>query len=235
MGECQICDDILQLFVDPRNAEAVVFGSFDQALASPCPKHTPILESFKKYVEGHRPLAGTDVGFHPAFRESIVKLFDSSSREPPSFNMFLVKKTDVAGHPGNARILDHKWVDMDLLKCWIAQCCGLHATCTTAMNTALTVPALLVDVKRRCIVSGISGCRYVALSYRFGQAPHFKLDSALLDRLKVHSALSRPDVLRLLPLTVRHAIALVETLGNPIFGPTAFVLHTRISVPWPNS
>jgi hypothetical protein len=82
------------------------------------------------------------------------------------------------------------------------------------MNTMPTVPALLVDVRRRSIVSGVSGCRYVALSYRFGEAAHFRLDGMKLSQLRHDFSLDDPEILGSLPLTVRHAIALVEALGE---------------------
>jgi hypothetical protein len=163
------------------------------------------------------PLDSTDVGFlNPSQHRSIVSLFESVRKRRANFKMLLVRKEDVADHPGTARILDPQWIDMDLLKYWVAQCCGLHTICTTAMNTMPTIPALLVDVKRKCIVSGtsVSACRYIALSYRFGRARHFKLNRVLLNRLEVGSALSSPEILRLLPLNVQHAIVLVEALGE---------------------
>jgi hypothetical protein len=222
MGECQVCDDIWQMFADPGNAKReIVVGSFEQALASPCPKHTPILESFRDYVGGS--CSSTDVGFrnprlstfggHP----SGVLLLESVSKNKiwqKTFEMLLVKKGDVTDHPGTARILDAEWVDLEMLKYWVAQCSRLHLSCATVMNTIPTVPALLVDVKRRCIVSGVSGCRYVALSYRCGKAAHFRLDRARLDELRQEFALDTPDILRSLPSTIRHAISLTKALGE---------------------
>jgi hypothetical protein len=64
------------------------------------------------------------------------------------------------------------------------------------------------------MVSGFSGCRYVALSYRFGEVAHFSLDGDLLDRLRQSSGLDNPDIRNSLPLTVRHAMALVNALGE---------------------
>ena len=219
MEECQVCNDIWQMFVDPENAkEDVVVGFFEQALACPCPRHTPILMWFKEYLGSS--CSSTDVGFNGSLFRTLsgeiptVSLMESVTRGGKTVRMLLVKKYDVAGHPGTARILDRDRVNMDMLRYWMAQCYGLHPTCTTAMNTTPTVPALLVDVKKKCIVPGLSGCRYVALSYRFGSAPHFKLDQVMLVRLRREYELNSPDILMSLPLTVRHAIALVEALGE---------------------
>jgi hypothetical protein len=213
MGECQLCDDIWQMFTDPENAKRkIVFGSFDEALASPCLKHTPILQAFREYVGDS---SSTDVGFqNPGNRRWTYTLFESVSKLGPCWPILLANKVDAADHPGTGQILDPDWVNMDTLRYWIAQCPGLHASCTTAMNTAPTIPALLVDVRRKCIVLGVSNCRYVALSYRFGRAAYFRLSGALLQRLQQESSLNSPEILGLLPLTVRHAIALVEALGE---------------------
>ena len=166
--------------------------------------------------------SSTDVGFKESRSQThpgeipAVSLMESVTGGGTTVRMLLVRKDDVAGHPGTARILGRNRVNMDMLRYWMAQCYGLHPTCTTAMNTTPTVPALLVDVKKKCIVPGLSGCRYVALSYRFGSAPHFKLDQVMLVRLRREYELNSPDILMSLPLTVRHAIALVEALGEAL-------------------
>jgi hypothetical protein len=224
MGECQVCDDIWQMFVAPENAKrAIKLGTFEEALALPCSKHTPILESFKDHVGSSCSSSSTIIGFRNSghIRERgrsrgphIVVLCEGLGGPGQFFDMLLVNKVDAPDHPGIARILNPYWVDMDLLRYWICQCCGLHASCTTAMNVTPTIPALLVDVKRRCVVSGASRSRYVALSYRFGGAAYFRLDGVLFNRLRQESALDDPDILNSLPLTVRNAIALVEELGE---------------------
>jgi hypothetical protein len=217
MGECQLCDDIWQMFVDPKNAKKnVVLGSFEQALASPCKKHKHILESFQTHVNGESWSShiSTDLYFaNSGIQSSSVRLYKSPGCST-SFELLLVKNEHTAGHPGTARILDPEWHNLDLLRHWVDQCVGKHADCTTAMNTKPTVPALLVDVKSKRIVSGISGGRYVALSYRCGEAAHFKLDRVQLERLRQNFALDNADVLDSLPSTVRHTIALVEALGE---------------------
>ena len=214
MRECQICDDIWQMLADPESAKKeVVLGSFEQALASPCLRHTPIIQAFKDYVGSS--CSSTDVGFrNGGNRRQPTELWESLNEWGDVFGVLLAKKEDVADHTGNARVLDPEWVDMDLLRYWVAQCLGLHADCTTAMNTMPVVPSFLVDVKRKCIVPGVSGCRYAALSYRFGEAAHFSLDRVRLDRLRKDFSLNSPDILESLPLTVLHAIALVEALGE---------------------
>jgi hypothetical protein len=213
MGECQVCDDIRQLFADSSNEKEVVLGSFEQALASPCQRHTPIIHAFKDYVGSS--CSSTDVGFrNGGCRGTTTDLWESVTKLGHSFGVLLARKEDPTDHPGTARILDPEWVDMDLLKYWVAQCGELHTSCTTAMNTLPTVPALLVDVKRRRVVSGVNGYRYVALSYRFGTAAHFPLKSTLLERLGQDFALDSPDIIRKLPLTIIHAIALVGALGE---------------------
>jgi hypothetical protein len=219
MGECQICDDIWQMFADPENAkEKVVLGSLDQALTSPCPKHKSILESLSAYVNNFdSSTIHTIYGpKHRGSSASLTWLIDLRPNEwqVESRRVFLLKKEDIADHHGTAQILNPEWINLDLLKHWVDQCCKLHPTFTTAMNTTPTVPALLVDVRKKRVVSGVSGCRYVALSYRFGEAAHFRLDRELLDALRHDFALDNLDILNSLPLTVRHAMALVNALGE---------------------
>jgi len=131
-----------------------------------------------------------------------------------SSKLLLVKKEDAPDHPGTACVVGLDWIDTDMLKHGISQSLGLRSSCATAFNATPTTPTLLLDVNEKSVVSGVSECHYVALSYRFGAAAHFKLDGDSLDKLRQDLALDSPEIQESLPLTVRDAIALVEALGE---------------------
>jgi hypothetical protein len=81
------------------------------------------------------------------------------------------------------------------------------------MKIMRAVPDLLVDVKRKCILRGKESHRYMALSYRVGNAAPFRLSLRDLDKFGKDAALEDLQILKPLPLTVRHAIQLADELG----------------------
>ena len=122
MRECQICDDIWQMLADPESAKKeVVLGSFEQALASPCLRHTPIIQAFKDYVGSS--CSSTDVGFrNDGNRRQPIELWESLNELCDVFCVLLAKKDYVADHTCNSLVLYPEWVDMDLLRYCVAQC-----------------------------------------------------------------------------------------------------------------
>jgi hypothetical protein len=123
MAECQLCNDIWQMFADPGSAKLRIdFGAFDRALSSPCPKHAPTVESLNRILETyissdseprhvrHRwPVERRGVGFSKALRGSpIVHLRETVRKGFRSryLEMLPVHKKNTAYHPGTAQILD---------------------------------------------------------------------------------------------------------------------------------
>lgn len=128
--------------------------------------------------------------------------------------LLLLKRPDIQRHPGNARVPDPDWIDLDQIRTWISRCSGKHGeACDNTMQIIRRPPSLLVDIRRMCIVDGKPEHRYFALSYRIGRPGAFVLRSGNLEELRKGNALRRPDTLNQLQLTVKHALSLASALG----------------------
>jgi len=240
---CQICEVLLSWFVDRQFAyhdEAaqqrrrlellgvmsspcwvIHLGTFEEALTSQCPQHTAIVKYLQlKLIDddlfGYRQryqLDG-DVGFicdpyhvtimrYPSSRDPVTRVLDLELPADPAIN-----------HRGTFRVIDREWVDLPVISRWIDDCSRSHGEeCKNPMKIGRAFPELLVDVQRKCIVEGREDSRYMALSYRLGNAAPFRLGFRDLDAFRNDGALEDAQILGKLPLTVRHAILLAHELG----------------------
>jgi Heterokaryon incompatibility protein (HET) len=110
-------------------------------------------------------------------------------------------------------------INMPLVKEWIDLCIRNHAVdCRPgavhigAVDSAATIPKLrLVDVLNDSVVDTYTDCQYLALSYVWGSAPHFRLSTSNLDTLSSPGGLR--TVFSYLPRTVADAIILTKIMG----------------------
>jgi len=115
---------------------------------------------------------------------------------------------------GSARMFKNL-VGVARLKSWLRLCEGQHGkTCHPPDGMGdVSQPEFLklIDVKRKCIVSAPPNCRYLALSYIWGQGLKFsKSTEDNIEQLRREFALERLD----LPKTIVNSMTLVETLGE---------------------
>jgi hypothetical protein len=193
-------------------------GAVEDAIASPCPQHTALLkhlqirledDSRHGYTSGHRD-RGVDLIC--AWHGVQVKGFFSGRIRV--LNLVLAAKPGCKRPRRDIRVLDREWVDLSVISQWVNDCSGSHEeVCRNPMRIMRAVPDLLVDVKRKCIVKGNNGHRYVALSYRLGNASPFRLLLRDPDTFRKDAVLEDLQTLERLPLTVRHAIRLADRLG----------------------
>jgi hypothetical protein len=105
------------------------------------------------------------------------------------------------------------FLDYGLIRGWIEQCENGHSgRCEKAAtrNYTLTADLLVVDVLRKCITPAPPACRYLALSYVWGNATQLQLTRQNLNELSRELRLAASDV----PATIRDAMTLVENLGE---------------------
>jgi hypothetical protein len=113
-----------------------------------------------------------------------------------------------------------KALDLHRVRKWVARCeqnhgqeCGSNSVGT---DVADCYPALeimrFVDVKKMCIVEKQKVCRYVALSYVWGQAGRLRLSTTTKAILTKPKALTQYDFA--IPLTVRDAMTFVRGIGE---------------------
>jgi hypothetical protein len=135
----------------------------------------------------------------------------------------LVFQDGQVDHPGKARELDQKTIDVKLLKTWKEDCQKMHEGCQNSFGVdegPQIRPALLIDTKMKCIVSGRSNdYNYVALSYCWGTSKEgktwFQSQNQFIRNLKEQNAFSpKSKYGKLLPKTIKHAIDLVSEIGE---------------------
>lgn len=122
------------------------------------------------------------------------------------------------GQRPQPRLVDQAWIDIKMLKAWLAECEGKHDACYAAEPEDLfpqPSSLLFIDTARACLVQGRSDWHYVALSYVWGGTNSFLTTKDLLPSLYKPGVLdqSRRAILGL-PRTISQAIALVKALGE---------------------
>jgi hypothetical protein len=199
---CQICEILLSWFLNPpRKNQTMHLGTFEEAIASPCSQHTAILKHLHDYSRHdlRRP------------QRLVRDYFGVHVGGLSSKNLVLA---DHLGHRAKLRVLDQEWVDVPVISQWRDHCFKSHGeSCENPMKIMRVVPDLLVDVRRKCLVEGTKSHRYMALSYRLGKATPFFLRLRELNKFGRDGVLADAQVLRKIPLTVRHAIMLAGQLG----------------------
>lgn len=218
MSDCQTCNDILLRFTDPSINHDINLGSFNEALNSQCPRHTPLIEAFQDHCGAEPPSRvhkSQDVGIRSSENASVV-LYKSISKLGLFFRLLLKHRPDVQGHAGTGRVLDCKWVDLDIVNKWKHTCLSEHGSrCQNPMKMPLTNPTWLIDVEKKCVVSGTGRTPYIALSYRWGDASgRLRLDEDLLQILRQHNSLDGPDITGRLPPMIKHAMSLTSAIGE---------------------
>lgn len=119
---CEVCQYIMHLLTESGSAGPMNLGSAEEALATDCQFHEPLIEAFVDFLSGQggAPLAGLDdpgVGFRPPAAEAgeCVYLTESVSKGGRIWPLLLVNKKTVAEHPGTGRVMDQDWADLGLL------------------------------------------------------------------------------------------------------------------------
>ena len=118
-------------------------------------------------------------------------------------------------YPYFSRLLSQtpSFLNYGLIRHWIARCETQHPHCRerSASESDISNEGLLViDVLHRCIVPAPETCRYIALSYVWGNATQVQLrEDNFLELSREHS-LSDARI----PATIRDAMILVERLGE---------------------
>lgn len=240
-SECQVCRGLLDMFAATQGSlpatEHVHLGSFEDALATNCQRHKPLLEAYRDYCS-RQP------GYHDLLQRSrpyyAVIFFRAGSphlllHQPSSTRGMEVSRTLLLIDKPSLRrnsvrkgcVLDPEYMDLAVPKHWLHQCLTSHGTtCQNPARIRHTRPAWLVDVQQMCIVSGhdsdsaIASSSFVALSYRWGSLPGVRILRESLHKLQQPGILnSNPHadedwVSPLMTPMVRHAIHLTSALGE---------------------
>ena len=133
---------------------------------------------------------------------------------------FLNEESAVSPH-GSARFVKST-VEPELMKKWLKLCEKEHdALCApipsdrilkTPENPSGLKVLRVIDVQDKCVLNAQIGCRYLTLSYLWGQTPTVRLIKGNVADLTANGGLA--SVWRDLPKTIRDAIDLVALLGE---------------------
>lgn len=215
--DCKVCHDIWRGFADHKAIYEINLGSFENAVSSECPRHTPLVERFRDrcHKENANIRGSDDVGIRLGENEERVQLIKSLSNGGAYWSLLLVKQDSVPDHVGTGRILDPNWVDLDIVKQWKKQCLASHGPkCENPMRIWPTRPAWLIDIENKCLVSGQCRGAFVALSYRWGENSGFRVDTDTMAKLRKPNALDSTEISMHLTPILRHAMYLTSAIGE---------------------
>ncbi|KAI9859128.1 MAG: hypothetical protein M1813_007084 [Trichoglossum hirsutum] len=135
------------------------------------------------------------------------------------------------GHPRmnfSGRRLDPSKVDLRLLKFWLSHCESHHGKQCYFRPWTAHLPwakdLFLIDVEDMCIVPASNQCRYVALSYVWGQCNNYKFTKADFSTVQKRGMLRE----KVLPATIEDAITVTQAIGFRYLWIDAFVCQRAV-------
>lgn len=127
-----------------------------------------------------------------------------------------MKYSHLGENKGFGISIDPDWIDLDQLQTWEQYCSQVHGeSCrlSTHLYEEFSVrPILLIDTYEMCLAKPEGEENYVALSYVWGDVPTLKTTIENLSSLQHPGALADAIARLLIPLTVVHAIYLIQKL-----------------------
>lgn len=242
-SDCEICHAIwsrLSGSSDNRTDPEIDLGSFEEVLSIGCTRHKPIIEWFQRFCKKRKSTSRPrppgleqdrrDLGVRIR-RPGILSLTESIKHRGLYADLLLVRKESYQNHPGIARALDSKWVDISVVDHWRKRCASSHgASCENPIKIWTVRPAWVVDTENRCLVPGKECKSYATLSYRWGKARGLKVQPDTMARLQRHNSLDDPAISSQLAPIVRHATALTTMIGERYLWVDVLCIdHSRIS------
>ncbi|QPC69118.1 hypothetical protein HYE67_011349 [Fusarium culmorum] len=219
-SDCSACKAIWYQFTHPDSAPEVNVGFYEEALSTTCPNHKVLVQKFIAYIRSKgidEELYNIgDIGLYKrgGFHRG-VSLLSSISKSGQGWKLLLLNKPDVPNQPGNGRILDPDWADVEAVKGWKHKCLSYHgAKCQNLLKVSSARPPWLVDVQNQCIVSGDESSSYVALSYTYGSHTDPKITSEDFAMLQEPFALANTTFSAYISPIIRHAMYLTATIDE---------------------
>lgn len=204
---------------DPRTVGAykqITLGSFeDLESRKKCTSCQDIVRKFTK--DGIKPLLRTRIIFQSD--EMGLWIGESTRFEERDILKGHVLSLLKLGVPTLAydygRTFDDQQIDINLLRQWINCCQTSHED--QCLSSELLLPShkiYLVDVEEACLVFTSPECRYIALSYVWGNATTVKTTKRNLTDFKKPGSIRSDSSNLAIPNTIRDALRLVSLLGE---------------------
>jgi hypothetical protein len=113
------------------------------------------------------------------------------------------------------KMIDPAWIDIEMVGHWLRKCSSEHGeSCGRPLGvdpSTLTRPALLIDIRRKCLTWTEPSFRYACLSYVWGGSTTLKTVKDNLESLLAPNSLREHQ--NEVPRTIRDTIGLVEQLN----------------------
>ncbi len=215
---CSFCLALLRLIKTPRSTRLQVLHDVTTD-DHKCHNHGAILPSYitEHQIRLTKPAGQRFVYVHPDFsRTAQAPSLLGAPWEPfvPEDRRSSQSGERVPSH-SQPRLIDREWIDIKLLKEW-------HSTCVSSPDSTCgseerdidrSLPKLLlIDTRRQCLVQMEWSCRYVALSYVWGDTNAFLTTTDNIEQLYEPGALEQQLVR--LPKIIKQAIALTSALDE---------------------
>ncbi|OAA79844.1 Heterokaryon incompatibility [Akanthomyces lecanii RCEF 1005] len=210
--DCETCSQLWRMLTKTDFLGPIDLGSKREAASTSCQDHGPLVREFCELLDRET----ADVGFVRLGAGSPVTLIESIENMGVVWDLLLVAKDSVPSHPGNGRILNPGWADLEVVTKWKNACLTTHGSaCDNPMKIPYTQPEFLIDVEQKCIVHGSdTESRFIALSYVWGEHRQKIMVPATRARLLEPNSLSRPDFQEHLPPVIEHAMQLTSRIGE---------------------
>lgn len=226
LESCEVCNKIVSIFKLPFDHPntTVELGQVSDILKSSC-IHTAFIERFRSLWPFPAQYENQPLTLGRKQNETSANLriyweLENAQGVQTGWPFGLIGRETEAKHPGRVRLLDPKWVDVEVLRNWRTRCIEDHGDVCDQhkiSNLESTRPLRLIDVRRGCIVSTEEGApldNYVTLSYTWGQTKNFVALKSNFEDLRKPGVLLDGDIAEQLPRTIRDAIAIVRLLGE---------------------
>lgn len=189
-------------------------GSSRQILDTKCETHLKLItQSLDVNLDSDQLAKAVIAGVDGADNIFIYGNTESESYFSGRLRLYPTSRYDPASW---GKLVDHHWIDHNLPRRWKWKCDQAHTCSSTHKlgHLASERPLWVVDTWLQCLVPCSPSITYVALSYVWGGITNFRTLKENLDQLQKPSSLAEGNTYPPISTTIRHAMSLVERLGE---------------------
>lgn len=208
---CDFCDKLITVAQkNPTNHFRLDFGPAHIILSSGCPRHQPLLQRIKHWLDLEEGATESLELFQSLWSFSIT--FEKSDKTSPSLDV--IDSSNESRFVGTGIELNPFWIDNATLSRWYSTCISSHGEKCGKPKYLDYLPKpglrILIDVVDNCLITAPDAPSYLALSYVWGKVDMAKTFTETLPQLRELGALQSIA----LPMTIKHAMHLSRLLGE---------------------
>jgi hypothetical protein len=200
-----------------QNSDVVSLGTVGDVISrDQCPFCRLVASSFAAKGEGRNESWDVSVYWHSSRAGFLIRGHGATL----GFRISFIQEKGHTESPfKQARIVDGTQISIGQVTEWLTLCDRHHGAKCVAPLSEITqnepftkVPARVIDVQNQCVVPNTYNCRYMALSYVWGQAPTLRLSKENARILMTSGGLR--TLRQQIPRTIDDAIDLVSKIGE---------------------